>query len=156
MTAESYMLEGPSAEDGRSNVSDLKSTANPNKTEKTHAGDRTFGWEERGDPVGQSDSAGQSPSPAMLASPTRHSGKYTGRCLLSPVDEPACPSVRHPHHQELTDYVNTLLKHSPQPPFLSGASLRRRTTSLRLPAGWDLAWFDWLVVFCLLEFVTFY
>ena len=122
------MLDGPS-------LGDVKHVVKANSNEEPHNSAMLSEKEERGDPAGQSDSAGHSPSPALLPSPNRPAEKSLGKCLLLPVDEHSRLSLSHPHYQELTEYVNTLLQHSPQPPLLSAANQRKRTTSLRLPSG---------------------
>ena len=131
------MSAGPSIEEVNGKNSGTSSIEDIHKREaKTHTLDATTQPEERGEPAGQSDSAIRSPSPVTHTSAVTIAEKP----ILSPVYEPPHFASRHPRHQELTAYVNALLKHNPQPPLLSSANARRRTTSLRLPSGVMSVW----------------
>jgi kinesin family protein 26 len=121
--AESYMVVTSSL--------NVQSVAKANTAELPHNSTISSEKEERGDPAGQSDSAGHSPSP----SPKQHTEKSLGKSMLLPVDEHSHLSLSHPHYQELTEYVDSLLQHSPKPPLLSPANQRKRTTRVRLPSG---------------------
>ena len=126
------MSAGPSIEEVNGKNSDTSSIEDIHKREaKPHTLDATTQPEERGEPASQSDSAIRSPSPVTHASAVTIAEKP----IRSPVYEPPHFASRHPCHQELTAYVNALLKHNPQPSLLSSANARRRTTSLRLPSG---------------------
>ncbi|XP_062523692.1 uncharacterized protein LOC134198336 [Corticium candelabrum] len=132
LNAASYMSAGPSIEEVNGKNSDTSSIEDIHKREaKPHTLDATTQPEERGEPASQSDSAIRSPSPVTHASAVTIAEKP----IRSPVYEPPHFASRHPCHQELTAYVNALLKHNPQPSLLSSANARRRTTSLRLPSG---------------------
>ena len=131
------MSAGPSIEEVNGKNSGTSSIEDIHKREaKPHTLDATTQPEERGEPAGQSDSAIRSPSPVTHTSAVTIAEKP----ILSPVYEPPHFASRHPRHQELTAYVNALLKHNPQPPLLSSANSRRRTTSLRLPSGVMSVW----------------
>ena len=126
------MSAGPSIEEVNGKNSGTSSIEGIHKREaKPHTLDATTQPEERGEPAGQSDSAICSPSPVTHTSAITIAEKP----ILSPVYKPPHFASRHPRHQELTAYVIALLKHNPQPPLLSSANARRRTTSLHLPSG---------------------